>query len=190
MVGTCANSCGYLSTDAVLDFSYPTYPDLPTPITDGVADVSALAFDGAGNMLVANCTTCMTTPVYSVTKYAPGSTSPSVTIMGGARARCSCAFPRRSRRIRQRTSLSATVRRADERKRRGVPGSRIRENGTLFFNGLGYQPEEMLIDGVDDIIVSDTDSVQLSAPPYSSRTEVPSRPDATTHTYQGYALSP
>ncbi|HTA38193.1 MAG TPA: hypothetical protein VK760_03915, partial [Candidatus Acidoferrales bacterium] len=63
-------------------------------------------------------------------------------------------------------------------------------NGTLFFNGLGYQPEEMLIDAIDDVIVSDTDSVQLSAPPYSARTEVPSRPNATIHTYQGFALSP
>ena len=63
-------------------------------------------------------------------------------------------------------------------------------NGTLFFNGLGYQPEEMLVDAVDDIFVSDTDTVQLSTPPYSTMTPVPSRPDATIHTYQGYALSP
>jgi hypothetical protein len=192
MVGTCAHSCGYASADAVLQYSYPTYPDSPVPITDGVADVSALAFDNAGNMLVANCTACMTTPVYSVTKYAPGGTSPIATITGGA-----CGTPPF---VCAPTSVAADS--SDDVFVGNGPGGATNENvaeflapgyggnGTLFFNGLGYQPEEMLVDAVDDIFVSDTDTVQLSPPPYSTMTPVPSRPDATIHTYQGYALSP
>ena len=195
MVGTCAHSCGYATGDAVLDFSYPTYPNTPTSITSGVYEVYALSFDGAGNMLVANCATCGGTPAYSITKFAPGGTSPIATISGGST--CGTApfvcVP-----------LSVAADSADDIFVGNGPGGVTNENiaeflapayggnGTLFFNGLGYQPYEMLIDGIDDIIVSDTDTVQLSAPPYSSMIVVPSRPQNTINTdaYHGFALSP
>jgi hypothetical protein len=193
MVGTCAKSCGYANTDAVLEYSYAMYPDSPTAITDGVADVYSLAFDDAGNMLVGNCATCGMVQAFSITKYAPGGTSPIATITGGSTCGTApfvCA------------PISLAADSAQNIFVGNGPGGATNENiaeflapsyggdGTLFFNGVGYQPFEMLIDGIDDVIVSDTDSVQLSSPPYSSMIEVPSRPGATSVTFQGFALSP
>ena len=144
MVGTCAKSCGYANADAVLDYSYAMYPDSPTPITDGVASVYSLAFDDTGNMLVGNCATCGMVKAYSITKYAPGGTSPIATITGGST--CGTApF------VCEPISLAADS--AQNIFVGNGPGGATNENiaefqapayggnGTLFFNGLGYQPD-------------------------------------------------
>ena len=94
-----------------------------------------------------------------------------------AARRRSCAFRSRLQRIRRTTSSSATVR-AGRRTKISRSSWRLRTPATARSSStaLAISQSEMLIDGIDDIIMSDTDTVQLSAPPYSSMTAVPSRP--------------
>lgn len=170
MAVTCRTTCGYSGADAVLQFASP-YTGMPSAITNGIAASGSiptgLGFDSSGNMFVSNCASCNAAKSFSVTEYAkPYSGAPIATITGSGAGAVS-------------TPLSLVVDSSDNLLVGNGPNamsSTISKFAAPSYSGAGtvflagYQPYEMQIDGLDDLFLSDGDTVEISSPPYSSKT--------------------
>jgi hypothetical protein len=190
LMAVCANACGYPSDDSVTQYASP-FSGSPTLISDGVAEPTALAIDTAGNLYVANCSTCITVPAYSVTKYAvpySGGSNPTLTLTGGSGAGTP-PYVYVPQSVATDSANNLFVGNAPG----GTANQNIAEflapsyggNGTLFLSG--YQPYEMRVDGYNDIIESSGDTVELSAYPYTTQTHVV---ELGPPTNQAFAISP
>ena len=140
---------------------------------------------------MANCSTCVTVPVYSITKYAvpySGGSNPTVTVTGSGTG----GTPPY---VYQPQSVATDS--ANDLFVGNAPGGATYQNIALFLapsyggNGTlylsGYQPYELRIDGYNDIIESSGDTVELSAHPYTTQTHVVEQGPATN---QAFAISP
>jgi hypothetical protein len=174
LVANCQMTCGYAVADAVVQYPAP-FTGSGTIITAGIADPTAIALDASGNMFVGNCATCATTTTFSITRYAvpySAGTNPTLTITGGG----SGVAPYVD------TPLSLALDSARNLFVGNGPGGSTNQNVAEFpapaygGNGtrllMGYQPYEMRIDALNDLFVSDSDSLQVSAPPYATKTQI------------------
>jgi hypothetical protein len=192
VIADCVSTCGWgaANPDEALVFASPYTSS--AAITNGVSAPTAFAFDPLGNMYVANCITCSTTTAYSVTKYTlpySASSTPTLTITGGDPMTGAPPYVNSPQSLATDSAFDLFVGNGPG----GPTYQNIAEflypsfsgNGTLLLPG--YQPYEMRIDGYDDIIESSGDTVERSAPPYTTQVHVIELGPSTN---QPFAISP
>lgn len=183
LIAACRVSCGVTGADAILQYA-PSYSGAATVITGGAGFAghtgglaSMFAFDASGDLWSVNA-------MGTATRYASPLTAAStanVTISSGLSTPLTVASD---------ASGNAFV--------GSIPGTSdyvseyiapsFSGTGTKLFGGAEYQAFEMSFDDFGDAVVSDESTVQVSAPPFKTMTQLATY--SSPNGNQPFALSP